>query len=209
MIDHVVREAAGEPAGTILLLHGRGADEHDLLPLLGVLDPERRYRGITLGGPLSLPPGGRHWYAVHRVGFPDPATFAPTYEALQAKLDDELGLDWSATVVGGFSQGGVMSYALGLGPGRPVPAGILAMSCFLPTFDDAAWAPDFAGRPGLPVAHVHGTHDPVIGIEFARAARQRIEAAGLPLLYREFPGAHHVDPRLLPELADWVRERLG
>ena len=209
MIDHLVREPAGEARGTIVLLHGRGADEHDLLPLLGVLDPEKRYRGITLGGPLSLPPGGRHWYAVHKVGFPDPATFAPTYEALQAKLDDELEIDWSATVVGGFSQGGVMSYALGLGPGRPVPAGVLAMSSFVPVLDDGSWAPDFAGRPGLPIAHVHGTQDPVIGVDFARTAREQLEAAGLPLLYREFPGAHHVDPRLLPELAGWVRDRLG
>jgi phospholipase/carboxylesterase len=209
MIAHVVREAAAEPAGTLLLLHGRGADEHDLLPLLGVLDPERRYRGITLGGPLSLPPGGRHWYAVHRVGFPDPATFGPTYAELTALLDDELGIDWATTVVGGFSQGGVMSYALGLGPGRPVPAGILAMSCFVPVLDDGSWEPDFPTRPALPIAHVHGTHDPVIGVEFAHDAKRRIEAAGLPLLYREFPGAHHVDARLLPELATWVRDRLG
>src|SRR5204863_2846610 len=82
VIAHVVREAAGEPRGTIVLLHGRGADEHDLLPLLGVLDPHQRYRGITLGGPLSMPPGGKHWYAVHRVGWPDPATFSPTYAAV-------------------------------------------------------------------------------------------------------------------------------
>ncbi|MFL5843715.1 MAG: alpha/beta hydrolase [Solirubrobacteraceae bacterium] len=209
MIASVVREAAGEPAGTILLLHGRGADEHDLLPLLGVLDPKRRYRGITLGGPLSMPPGGKHWYAVHRIGWPDPATFDPTYGALTSLLDDELAIDWPNTVVGGFSQGGVMSYALGLGPGRPVPAGILAMSCFLPRFEDDHWHPDFATRPQLPVAHVHGTADQIIGIEFGRDARERVEGAGLPLLYREFPGGHHVDPRLLGELATWVRDRLG
>ena len=208
MIARVVREAAGEAAGTLVLLHGRGTDEHDLLPLLGVLDPKRRLRGITLGAPLALPPGGKHWYAVHRIGHPDPATFATTYAELTAVLDDELGVDWSQTVVGGFSQGGVMAYAVGLGPGRPVPAGILAMSSFVPRLDDGGWEPDFASRPRLPVAHVHGEQDPIIGIEFARDARDRIEAAGLPLLYREFPGGHHVDPRLLTELAGWVAERL-
>lgn len=208
MIARVVREAAGEAAGTLVLLHGRGTDEHDLLPLLGVLDPKRRCHGITLGAPLALPPGGKHWYAVHRVGHPDPATFTPTLAELIRVLDDELELDWSRTVVGGFSQGGAMAYAVGLGAGRPVPAGILAMSTFVPILDDGSWEPDFAARPQLPVAHVHGEHDPVIGIEFGRAARDRIEAAGLPLLYREFPGAHHVDPRLLPVLADWIAERL-
>jgi phospholipase/carboxylesterase len=205
-VIHVVRDPAGEAAGTIVLLHGRGADEHDLLPLLGVLDPNRRLRGITVGGPLSLPPGGRHWYVIERVGHPEPTTFAATYGELQRFLDEELALDWSRTVVGGFSQGGVMSYALGLGAGRPQPAGILAMSCFIPTVE--GWEPDLASRPDLDVAHVHGTHDPVISVEFARRARELLEGAGLPLLYREFPGAHHVDPRLLPELAGWLAERL-
>ena len=206
-MNHVVRDAAEEAAGTIVLLHGRGADEHDLLPLLGVLDPQRRLRGITVGAPLVMAPGGKHWYAVHRVGHPDPATFAPTYAQLSGFLDDELGLDWSKTVIGGFSQGGAMSYAIGLGVGRPVPAGVLAMSCFIPRLDDGSWEPDFASRPQLPVAHVHGAQDPVIGVEFARDARARLEAAGLPLLYREFPGGHHVDPRLLTGLADWLAQR--
>jgi phospholipase/carboxylesterase len=207
-VIHLVREAAAEPAGTIVLLHGRGADEHDLLPLLGVLDPKRRLRGITVGAPLTMPPGGKHWYAVHRVGFPDPPTFAATYAELTAFLDDELAVDWSRTVIGGFSQGGVMSYAVGLGPGRPVPAGVLAMSSFIPRLDDDSWEPDFATRPQLPVAHVHGAADPVIGIEFGRDARDRVTAAGLPLLYHEFPGGHHVDPRLLTELAGWLSKRL-
>jgi predicted esterase len=69
--------------------------------------------------------------------------------------------------------------------------------------------PDFASRPQLPVAHVHGAADPIIGVEFGRDARERVEGAGLPMLYREFPGGHHVDPRLLTELADWVSARLG
>ena len=69
---HRVRPAAGDPEGALVLLHGRGADENDLFGLLDVLDPERRLVGVTPGGPLFLPPGGRHWYVVPRVGFPDP-----------------------------------------------------------------------------------------------------------------------------------------
>ena len=202
---HVIREAAGDAAGTLVLLHGRGADEHDLLPLLGVLDPKKRLRGITVGGPLSLPPGGRHWYAIHRVGFPDPATFTATYSQLTRFLDDDLGLDWERTVIGGFSQGGVMSYAIGLGAGRPRPAGIMAMSSFVPTVE--GWEPDLEGRRGLPVIHVHGEADPIITVDFGRAARDLL-APSVDLDYREFPGGHHVDPRLLPELAGWLAARL-
>ena len=70
--------AAGEPEGALVLFHGRGADEHDLFPLLDLLDPERRLLGVTPRGPLSLPPGGAHWYALARARHPDPATFLPT-----------------------------------------------------------------------------------------------------------------------------------
>jgi phospholipase/carboxylesterase len=69
------RPAAGEPEGALVLLHGRGADEYDLHPLLDALDPERRLHGYTPRAPLALPPGGAHWYAVPRVGYPDAATF--------------------------------------------------------------------------------------------------------------------------------------
>ena len=80
MVSYLTREPRGEPDGALVLFHGRGADEHDLVPLLDALDPERRLLGLTPRGPLTLPPGGAHWYAVKEIGFPDPATFLPTYE---------------------------------------------------------------------------------------------------------------------------------
>src|SRR5262249_9805219 len=79
--------AVAEPDGALVLFHGRGADQHDLLPLLDALDPERRLDGFCPRGPLALPPGGAHWYAVHRVGFPDPATFAEGFAAAAGFVD--------------------------------------------------------------------------------------------------------------------------
>jgi phospholipase/carboxylesterase len=203
-----VREARDRPRGALVLLHGRGADEHDLYPLLDVFDPEAQRAGLTPGGPLSLPPGGRHWYAVPRVGFPDRDTFAVSYAALQAFVDAwlaERAIAWADTVIGGFSQGAVMAYALGLGPGRPVPAGILAMSGFVPTVE--GWEPSLGDRADLPVAIVHGAGDPVISVEFARDAHERLGAAGLAVDYAEHPGAHHIDPRDVPRLTAWVAQR--
>ena len=124
---HRVREAASAPEGALVLNHGRGADENDLFGLLDELDPERRLLGVTTGAPLTnIPPGGRHWYLVPRVGYPDPATFASSYEALTGFLDGflaERGLGWDRTVIGGFSMGAVMSYAVSARRGAAVPAG--------------------------------------------------------------------------------------
>jgi phospholipase/carboxylesterase len=207
---HRIRPADGEPAGAVVLLHGRGADELDLLPLLDVLDPGRRLVGIAPRGPLSLPPGGAHWYVVERVGFPDRATFDPTLRALGAWVDslpEALGVPIERTVLLGFSQGAVMSYAVGLGRGRPVPAGIVALSGFIPTV--GGFEIDLDGRQGYPVALGHGTHDPIISVEFGREARARLEAAGAAVSWRESPMAHTIDPRFLGELREWLASTLG
>ena len=118
-----------------MLFHGRGSDEHDLVGVLDLLDPDRRLLGVTPGGPLALPPGGRHWYAVQRIGFPDPATFLPTVAALDdwlAALAVETGIPIGRTVLGGFSQGAVMTFALGLAAGGR-PAALVPLSGFIPT----------------------------------------------------------------------------
>ncbi|MFL5819176.1 MAG: alpha/beta hydrolase [Solirubrobacteraceae bacterium] len=208
-LRHRVRPAAGEPAGALVLMHGRGTGEDDMFPLLDVFDPQRRLVGVAPGGPLALAPAGKHWYAVRRIGYPDPATFATTFAALAEWVDaipQELGVPPERTILGGFSQGAVMSYALGLAAGRPTPAGILALSGFIPTVDGLVL--EIEGREGLPVAIAHGTNDQVIGVEWGRTARDALRAAGADVTYLESPVAHTLDPRELPTLADWVRRTL-
>jgi phospholipase/carboxylesterase len=156
-------------------------------------------------GPLQLPPGGYHWYIVRQVGFPDPATFLPTYERLTGWFDsipDAFGVPVERTVVGGFSQGGVMASAIALGEGRPRPAGIMALSCFLPTVE--GFRLDLEGLDGYPVAIGHGTLDPIIEVGFAREARRRLEEAGADVTYRETQMPHMVDPDYVVELRDWL-----
>ena len=193
MLRALERPAAAEPAGALVLLHGRGADEHDLYPMLDALDPERRLDGYTPRAPLALPPGGAHWYVVPRVGYPDPASFAESYALLTDWLDE---LPYERIVLGGFSQGAVMAYAAGLGEGRPRPAALVVSSGFIPTVE--GWRPDLS-PPFPPIAIAHGTYDSVIPVEFGRAARDMLAAAGADVVYRESPIDHSVDPRTVEE----------
>jgi phospholipase/carboxylesterase len=200
------RPAAGEPAGLLVLHHGRGADEQDLLGLADVLDPQRRLHVATPRGPLTLPGWpGHHWYVVPRVGYPDPDTFHRAYAAL-GEFHDELwertGVAPERTVLGGFSMGSVMSYALGLGGDRPAPAGILAFSGFVPIVE--GWQPQTADRSGTRAFIAHGRRDPIMEVGFARRARELLEAAGLEVSYHESDAAHHIDPAHVPAATDWL-----
>lgn len=209
-LEHALRPAAGTPAGALVLLHGRGTTEQDLFGLLDVLDPQGRLVGVCPRGPLALPPGGFHWYVVPRVGFPDPESFHATSGRLGAWLEAlalETGVAPERTVLGGFSQGAVMAWALGAGQGRPRPAGILSMSGFIPTV--RGFEVEASTLSGLPVAITHGSLDPIIPVDFGHDARGRATQAGADVLYRESPIPHTLDPKVLPELADWVARAIS
>jgi phospholipase/carboxylesterase len=207
-VDYQVREPEGEPDGALVLFHGRGADELDLYPLIDMLDPDKRLLGVTPRGPLSFPPGGAHWYALHEVGYPDRETFLATYRDVGEWLDaflEERGIGHDRTVLGGFSQGAVMAYSFALGQGRPRPAAVIALSGFIPSVD--GFELDLTEIP--PVATGHGTFDPVISVEFGRRARQLLEEAGASVLYREYPLPHAIDPRFLVEVQAWLAVALS
>jgi phospholipase/carboxylesterase len=204
------RPAASPASGLLVLHHGRGADEHDLLPLADALDPAQRLHVVTPRAPLTIAGWpGNHWYLVPRVGYPDADSFHAAYALLSA-FHDELwrrtGISPQRTVLGGFSMGSVMSYALALGADRPAPAGILAFSGFIPTVD--GWQPQLADRSGVRASIAHGRNDPVISVEFARVARQKLVAAGLDVSYHEFAGGHEIDPSHIPAARDWLQDVL-
>jgi phospholipase/carboxylesterase len=205
------RPASGDPAGLLVLHHGRGTDETDLLPLGDVLDPERRLHVVTPRGPLKLPGwSGNHWYVVPRVGYPDPETFRVAFESL-AELHDELwertGLTPEQTVLGGFSMGSVMSYSLGLAGSRPAPAGILAFSGFVPVVE--GWSASLEDRQGTRAFIAHGRSDPIMEVGFARRAREQLEGGGLEVEYHESDAGHHIDPAHVPAAVDWLAATLS
>ena len=203
---HRVREPAAEPEGGLILLHGRGTDETDLFPLLDELDPERRLVGVTPGAPLkNIPPGGRHWYVVEEVGQPHEETFLSTIKTLTRFCDEFVrsrGLTWDKTVIGGFSQGAAMALSVGFGDGRPAPAGVMAMSGFLPTV--RGWRLNPRNHRQVPVWISHGSFDNMIPVGFGRRARDVLEQAGVRVTFRESRVLHSIDPELLPEMREWL-----
>ncbi|HEU4707165.1 MAG TPA: phospholipase [Solirubrobacterales bacterium] len=208
---HLERAPPGDAEGLLVLHHGRGTDERDLIGLADLLDPGRRLRVVTPRAPLQLPGSpGYHWYLVPRVGYPDPETFAAARSALadlHDRLWDETGVGPGRTVLGGFSMGTVMSHALALSADRPAVAGILAFSGFVPTVE--GWEPSLADRRETRVFLSHGRRDPVIAVEFAERARDLLSGAGLDVTYRESELGHQIDPAHLREAATWLGETLG
>jgi phospholipase/carboxylesterase len=204
-IARLTRPAVGEPAGALVLLHGRGADMNDLFPLLDALDPDRRLLGITPQGPLALPPGGWHWYRLAGIPTPDRETFSTSLEALGAFVDS-LPVPVERVVLGGFSQGAVMALALALGAGRPRPAGLLALSGFTPRVE--GFALDLDGLESFPTAVAHGALDPVIPSGFGKETATLLRDAGADVRWLESPVPHTIDQRAIPELRQLVAAAL-
>jgi phospholipase/carboxylesterase len=144
---------------------------------------------------------------VPRVGFPDHDTFHAARRAL-AELHDRLwedgGIDPGRTVLGGFSMGAVMSYAMALSGDRPPVAGALAFSGFVPTVED--WRPSLEDRRSTRVFIAHGRADPVIEVGFGRVARDLLEEAGLPVAYHESDVGHAIDPAALEAARVWLAD---
>jgi phospholipase/carboxylesterase len=184
------RSAAGEPAGALVLLHGRGGNEHDFSRLYDDLDPERRLNVFVPRGPVPVGDGRAEWFDRDL-----PESIGRAASAMDAWLD-ALPFPRNRIVLGGWSQGGAMTYVLGLSERRPRPAALVALGAFLPLWE--RWEPHLE-PPLPPVAIGHGTGDQSVPVGWARIARRLLEAAGAEVVYRESPVGHEIDPTWLPD----------
>jgi len=208
-LPHVRRNATGDPVGALVLLHGPGAGEQDVAALIDILDPGKRLAAACPRGAIQIPnTGGSQWYVDREPGYPN----APTFEGSYTVLDQWLGLLAEATgvppertIIGGFSQGATMAWALALAAGRPRCGGVIALSGFIPRVADLEL--DMTKLAGLPVAICHGEHDDRIPVGHGRGARDRAQEAGADVSYRETDVAHNVDLRVVPDLVAWVGQR--
>jgi phospholipase/carboxylesterase len=213
-LTHLVREplvnAPGAPP-LLLLLHGVGSNEQDLVSLAPYVD--ERFLVIAARAPLTLRAGSYAWY--HVTFGPEGPVYDPAEPEASRKAlihfiseaVDAYGVDPRRVFVGGFSQGGAMTYSLAV----TVPellAGAVIMS--------GRTIPEMAERmapteklDGLPVLVVHGTRDTVLPLSFGHALREQLSALPVALTYREFDMAHEINSESLEVVLDWLKDRLN
>jgi len=198
------RPHTGHPA--IILLHGRGANEDDLLGLSPYFDP--RFLIIAVRAPLDFAYGGFTWYDLREVGAPEPAQFTQSYDRLARFLDDvrtHYPIDPERMVLLGFSMGAVMAYAYALTEPEKIHS-VVAHSGYLPENSGLAFRWNDLKGKGFFVAH--GVADPVIGVEFARRAKILLEQTEADVVYREYPIPHSMSEESIMDFTQWLRRRI-
>ena len=194
------------PSPALILLHGRGSNEEDLLGLVPYLDP--RFFCIAARAPLYFPYGGYTWYDLKEVGSPDVEQFEQSFGKLSKFLDDirhGYAIDPRLIFLLGFSMGTVMSYALALS--RPdAIRGVVAHSGYLPEHASSQFKWDQLSGTSFFIAH--GTQDPVIPIHYGRRAHELLAGTGAPLVYREYPLQHQIGEESLRDLSEWLSQQL-
>ena len=208
----LVLEPDGPVRGAMILLHGLGADGHDLAPLvppLGLLEagvrvllPHAPIRPVTINGGHPM----RAWYDIRLPDLYRDADCEGIRESTQQVRDlirqqVDAGIPVQRQLLGGFSQGGVIALQAGLG-GLPV-AGIVALSTYLPCRD---------GLPGCapdcpPVFQAHGTQDPIVPPAAGEETARWLAAHGVTVDFHRYPMGHAVIPDEIEDLRTWLQRR--
>jgi len=198
----------------VVLLHGFGAPGEDLVPLWRALDAPAGTRFVFPAAPMSLGLpffDGRAWWMIDVARLErggdltreDPPGLARA-SALVTALCDEIAAP--RLVLGGFSQGAMVSLDVALRGGRPL-AGLVLLSATLAAAD--AWGPLFSSRRGLRVFQSHGRQDPLLPHALAERLRLLLEEGGADVRFVSFSGEHEIPDVVLEELSAYLREVLG
>ena len=195
-------------APALILLHGRGADEEDLLGLAEYLD--ERFFIICPRAPFAFKMGGGYtWYDLEEIGKPDPEMFRASYEKVVHFTNEVRAgypVDPENVFIGGFSMGTVMSYALALTHPSLV-RGVVANSGYIPEETDLTFS--WSEMKSKPVLVTHGTYDPVIPVSFGHRAKDLLSKAGAALTYREYDMGHQIGEESLNDMMQWLSGQLG
>ena len=184
----------------VVLLHGRGADERDLIDVADALPPTFAY--ASLRAPVPLEDGGFTWYANRGPGRPVAESLRASVDALRTWLDGpEAGAPKRVFLLG-FSAGMMMAGALLLDDparfaGAVLLSGALAFDAGIPVTPERL--------RGIPVFSGRGSSDDVIAAELVRRTLTYLrETSGALFTEREYPIGHSISGRELADIRDWL-----
>ena len=218
MLEAVEIETGRNPTGTVIWLHGLGADGHDFAPIvpqlvsaeerpLRFVFPHAMVRPVTINGGMAM----RAWYDIlgFNRGIPHDEVGIRASDAEVGALirrENQRGIATSRIVLGGFSQGGAI--ALFSGPRYPEKlAGIMGLSCYM-LLEEQLPAQRTRVNYQTPILLAHGTQDPVVDVRRGAEARQLLEAGGYPVEWHDYPMPHSVCPQEIVDIAAWLRKVL-
>lgn len=210
-LPHIVRKPASAYGETeagvpgLLLLHGRGADEADLLGLVPALDP--RLVVVSVRAPFRFGPGYA-WYGMPQTGTPERDSLHTSLDELREFIEGRqslYGIDRQRLFLLGFSQGAVMSAALALTMPESV-RGIVMHSGYVPT--ESGLDTQAGALRAKPFFVAHGLYDEIITIKFGRQSRDFLISEEADLSYKEYPIAHSISEESLYDLSEWLTRQV-
>ena len=191
---------------TILALHGRGSNEHDLIGLAPYLPKD--FLWISPRGPFSLGPGAYEWFQITQIGKPDPTRLANALQTLDTFIDEVIAnypVDKNKLYLLGFSQGSIVSMSYMLT--RPIrPAGVIAQSGYIP--HESGLQIDEANIKGRPFILTHGIQDAMLPVDWARRSRDMLQKLEADLEYYEFNMGHQVAEESIAVINSWLEKQL-
>ena len=215
----------GGNGAAIILLHGFGAPGDDLVPLADAMRAPAGTRWIFPEGPLSLNMSfgdSRAWWMIDMArleadraagrtrdlsaevprGFPQAREVLETFLTTLPRV---MPIDYKRTLIGGFSQGAMLSCDLVMRSAVPF-AGLIQLSGSLLAKQD--WRPSVGKRAGLPVFQSHGIQDPILPYVMAERLRDELTHAGLSVEWHSFRGGHEIPEAVLRQLSSFVTKVL-
>ena len=216
--DGIEINPEADPVATSIWLHGLGADGNDFVPLvpeLGIPEsfplrfvfPHAPMRSVTINAGMVM----RAWYDILALEGPNNIELNHLFDsadALEALIHNEMdrGMPSERILLAGFSQGGAVALHTGLRYDRKL-AGILALSCYLPTADTLAEELSDVNR-AIPLMMAHGIMDPLIPVARSIRTRQELTRLGYQVKWHEYNMQHAVCPEEIQEIRSWLLQTL-
>ena len=217
LLSHIELVTGPDPKGTVIWMHGLGADGWDFVPIVKELDlpedlplrfifPHATVRPVTINNGYEM----RAWYDISMQELqrmPDERGIRESQKQIEALLarEYERGVASDKIVLAGFSQGGAIALQTGLRHDKPL-AGILALSTYL-TLGDSLAAEASPANKSIPIFMAHGTQDTIVPLALAEQSRDALKSHGFGVKWTDYPMPHSVCMEEVVAIGEWLTDK--